>query len=360
MGMETDGEAVARQGDGRRRGTGYRRRRSSASSSVYAAVDLGTNNCRMLVARPQGKGLRVVDSFSRIVRLGEGLAASGRLGEEAMQRTVEALKVCSGKMRANGASRIRNVATEACRRARNCRALMERVEAEAGLVLEPISSDEEAQLTLMGCAPLLDSRLPHALVFDIGGGSTEVTWVEQRRDAPPRALGMLSMPFGVVDLAERFGCDTLGADDFAEMVAIVDVGLAEFDARHGIAAEIAGGGVQMLGTSGTVTTLGALCLDLPRYDRSAVDGLDVEFDGIATISARLAAMDCAERAANPCIGRQRADLVGVGCAILEAICRRWPVGRLRVADRGIREGLLMGMMAADAARQDGLQATRRQ
>ena len=345
----TEGVSV-RQSGNRRGYDGRRRHRPSGAPSVYAAVDLGTNNCRMLVARPSGRGFRVVDSFSRIVRLGEGLAVGGNLSEAAIERTVEALKVCAAKMRSQRATRIRNIATEACRRAGNCQTLIDRVEAEAGLVLEPITAAEEAHLTLAGCASLLDRRLPHGLVFDIGGGSTEVIWVARTNDGPPAIVELLSLPFGVVDLAREFGCETVDGATYATIVERIDADLAHFDQRCGIGEAVAEGKVQMLGTSGTVTTLGALFLDLPRYDRARVDGLDMDFDGIAEISARLAAMDCAARAENPCIGRQRADLVVMGCAILDAVCRRWPVGRLRVADRGIREGLLIGMMTADGTR----------
>ena len=341
---------------GDRRGAdGYRRRgRPAALPVAYAAVDLGTNNCRMLVARPSGRGFRVIDSFSRIVRLGEGLASSGRLGDEAIERTVSALKVCAGKMRYHSVGRSRSIATEACRRAENCQVLLDRVAAETGLVVEPIPATEEAGLTLTGCASLLDGRSSFGLVFDIGGGSTEATWVAQTKGGPPRVLGVLSLPFGVVDLAEEYGCESVEPGQYARLVDSVDAELEAFDAEFGIAREIAGGHVQMLGTSGTVTTLGALYLNLPRYDRARVDGLDMDFEGIASLSATLAAMDCETRAANNCIGRARADLVVMGCAILDAICRRWPVGRVRVADRGIREGLLIGLMAADAAKSAAL------
>ncbi len=327
-----------------------RRKRPPVSPLAYAAVDLGTNNCRMLVARPSARGFRVVDSFSRIVRLGEGLASSGRLAEAAIERTVDALRVCAGKMRNRSVRRSRNVATEACRRARNRQVLLDRVEAETGLVLEIISPAEEARLTLAGCASLLDGRSPFVLVFDIGGGSIEATWVTQDGTGPPGVLGVLSLSFGVVDLAEEYGCENVEPDRYARLVDCVDAELGAFDGEFGIAREIARGRVQMLGTSGTVTTLGALYLDLPRYDRARVDGLDMDFEGIASTSATLARMDRETRAANNCIGRGRADLVVMGCAVLDAICRRWPVGRLRVADRGIREGLLIDLMAADGTR----------
>ena len=324
-------------------------RGSGARDPVYGAVDLGTNNCRMLMAKPADGGLRVVGSFSRIVRLGEGLADGGRLHEPAIARTIAALGICADRMREQGVRRIRSVATEACRRAGNCAAFLDRVRAQTGLELETISTWEEARLTLTGCMPLLDPRRPRALVFDIGGGSTEIMWIDQSNGRAPRILDLLSIPGGVVTLAERHGGENVSPRTYAEIVAWVLDNLGAFDAGNGIGREVARGRVQMLGTSGTVTTLGAFHLGLPVYDRRRVDGLDIGFEDVAAVSTRLAAMGFAERAAHSCIGRQRADLVVVGCAVLDAICRRWPVGSVRVADRGIREGLLRAMMAADGA-----------
>ncbi|MEW5728608.1 MAG: Ppx/GppA phosphatase family protein [Pseudomonadota bacterium] len=314
---------------------------------VYAALDLGTNNCRMLIARPQGGSFRVVDAFSRITRLGEGLAATGRLGEEAMARTIDALKACADKMAKNRVTRARLVATEACRRAANGAEFAARVQAATGLAMDTIAADEEAGLALAGCASLLEPSARRALVFDIGGGSTELVWVATGAGTH-RVHGIESLPLGVVTLAEQHGADLHHPGGYASVVAAVSERLEGFEAAHGIAADIAQGGVQMLGTSGTVTTLGALHLDLERYDRSRIDGLDLDFEHIAAVTRRLGAMDPEQRAAHPCIGPERADLVVAGCAILEAICRTWPLGRLRVADRGVREGILIAMMKDEA------------
>ncbi len=325
--------------------SGQRRR-----AAVYAAIDLGTHNCRMLVAKPdKTQGFRVVGSFSRAVRLGEGLAASGTLAEAAIERAIRALKTCADSLKKAEARRVRSIATEPCRRAGNAAAFLRRVASETGLMLESVSPADEAGLTLAGCRPLLDPRFPRVLLFDIGGGSTEVSWVEQRPGTAPRMLGLRSLPFGVVSMAERYGGDRMSEHAYRAIVASVDALLAPLDARHGIGREVAAGRVQMIGTSGTVTTLGAAYLRLKRYERPRVDGLELGFGDIAAVTAALAATDWAARAANPCIGPDRADLVVAGCAILEAICRRWPVGQLRIADRGIREGLLMEMMTADGA-----------
>lgn len=310
---------------------------------VYAALDLGTNNCRLLIARPTRGGFRVIDSFSRIVRLGEGLGANGRLGEPAVERTIAALKICAGKIRRRGVTRARHVATEACRRASNCEDFLAKVSAETGIAFEIISAQEEAALALAGCAPLIEDEASHVLVFDIGGGSTEVAWVEAGNN--PRILDSLSLPCGVVDMSERYGGRDVSAASYRAMVDEVAARLAPFEARHGIRARVAEGRVQMIGTSGTVTTLMGMLLDLPRYDRSRVDGTRLAFDAMWAIADDLLAMGYEARAAHPCILGARAEFVIPGTAILAAICETWPVGCLTVADRGLREGILLHLMA---------------
>jgi exopolyphosphatase/guanosine-5'-triphosphate,3'-diphosphate pyrophosphatase len=303
----------------------------------------------MLVARPQARSFRVIDAFSRITRLGEGVAATGRLSEDAMARTVAALKACADKMARNRVTRARLVATEACRRAANHAEFAARVAGETGLDLDIISAHEEAGLALAGCASLMEPEVPWALVFDIGGGSTELIWV-RNESGRQDVQGVQSLPVGVVTLAEEMGERLNTAAGYAQAVDDITLRLSPFEARHAIAGRLSDGSVQMLGTSGTVTTLAALHLDLDRYERSAVDGVDLRLEHIAGVTARLAAMTAAERARHPCVGPERADLVLAGCAILEAMCRLWPLSSLRVADRGVREGLLLAMMAEDARR----------
>jgi len=313
----------------------------------YAALDLGTNNCRLLIARPAGSGFRVIDAFSRIVRLGEGLAARGALSEEAMTRALDALRICADKIAARRVIAGRYVATEACRQATNCEGFLARVRAEVGLDIEIIPSTEEARLVVAGCAPLLNPRIPYALVFDIGGGSTEIVWLrlwEGQHRRRPQILGSVSLPFGVVTLTDRFGGADVSPVTYREMVAETMAALASFEIAHEILRRVRTGRVQMLGSSGTVTTLAGIHLALPRYTRALVDGSVLTFEQISVVSAHLAGLDLAGRAADPCVGRERADLVLSGCAILDAICSTWPVGRLRVADRGVREGILCDLM----------------
>jgi exopolyphosphatase/guanosine-5'-triphosphate,3'-diphosphate pyrophosphatase len=324
------------------------------AAPTYAALDLGTNNCRLLIARPvHGAGRSgapgappfvVVDAFSRIVRLGEGLGQTGALSPAAMNRAIEALKVCAGKLRRRNVTVMRHVATEACRRASNCGEFLARVRDETGLVIETITTGEEAALALAGCAPLLDGSAPEALVFDIGGGSTELMWARLQPGGEPELIDYLSLPYGVMNLAESADCDCLSRDAFEALIEQVREKAEAFEARHDICARIAAGQLQMLGTSGTVTTLAGIRMGLPCYDRARVDGCHLDFTELRSVTDHLLALDCKARALEPCIGPARADLVLAGCAILEAICRTWPVGRLRVADRGVREGILLTLM----------------
>ncbi len=312
--------------------------------AALAALDLGTNNCRLLIARPDAETFQVLDAFSRTVRLGEGLAATGALSESAMKRTIEALHICAAKMRRWHVKRARCVATEACRRAVNCEDFIQRTYQETGLVIQTISSEEEASLALSGCSPLLDHTKDRALVFDIGGGSTEISWLAVQQNAIPKTLDWISLPMGVVTLTEEFGGDLIETDVYANIVAMVNQHLSHFEQKNQIQQHIQADRVQMLGTSGTVTTLAGLHLGLPRYSRSRVDGSVLDFEHVEALSTKLAAMDFHQRASFPCIGPERADLVVSGCAILASIRQIWPVGSLRVADRGVREGILMALL----------------
>lgn len=320
------------------------------NAQIFAAVDLGTNNCRMLVARPNGGDFYVVDSFSRVTRLGEGLSRSGQLAPEAMERTIEALKRCADKMSKRQVTISRHVATEACRRAANCDDFLKRVTSECGLALEIISAREEATLALKGCIGLLDHSIPNVMLFDIGGGSTEVLYVKVPGDGTLSVIDCISLPMGVVTVAEDCGGGDLCERTYNEVAGRAAHLLEPFEDKHELRNLIAAGQMQMIGTSGTVTTLGGLALNLPRYDRNIVDGITIDFDTLLGKSHMLCGMSLHQRAAEPCIGWQRADLVLAGCAILEGICRVWPVGKLRVADRGLREGLLMEMIHPAALR----------
>jgi exopolyphosphatase / guanosine-5'-triphosphate,3'-diphosphate pyrophosphatase len=307
---------------------------------AYAAIDLGTNNCRLLVAsRSDAGGFRVVDSFSRIVRLGEGVVGSGAFTEDAMARTVAALKVCAKRLKRHGRVSLRAIATEACRRANNAGALIARVEAEAGIRLEIVSEAEEARLAAVGCAPLVGRDYQGALVFDIGGGSTEIIWLRRKGDTGEIETAFAaSVPLGVVGLSERGG-------DYAQLVrdvspAFADVARAMVEAAGTFPADTH----HLLGTSGTVTTLAGISLGLPRYDRRRIDGSWHGRARLMEMVEGLVALTPAERARLACVGLTRADLMPPGCAVFAAIQAQWPCMQLRVADRGLREGILRELM----------------
>jgi exopolyphosphatase/guanosine-5'-triphosphate,3'-diphosphate pyrophosphatase len=339
LGVATPMAAITRQ----RRSTDARRGRT------YGALDLGTNNCRLLIARPGPEGFVIVDAYSRVVRLGEGLMEAGRLSDAAMDRTVAALAACAEKLARRDVRLTRNVATEACRRASNGVRFVERVFKETGIALDVISAGEEARLAVLGCHTLIDGDGPPALVFDIGGGSTEVMLVQPARgvDGDPEILDWVSLPWGVVSLAETEPQWTGAADreaGYARMIARVSAGLEPL--AHRIAARGVTD-VQLLGTAGTITTLASVELGLPAYDRRRVDGSSVDAPSLLALCRSIAIRSVAERARIACIGHDRAELIVAGCAIVDAILSRWPGDAVRVADRGIREGILRTLMSRD-------------
>jgi exopolyphosphatase/guanosine-5'-triphosphate,3'-diphosphate pyrophosphatase len=334
---------------------------------LYAALDLGTNNCRLLIARQHERGFRVIDGFTRIVRLGEGVSVTGRLSDAAMERTIEALRQCRNKLRDHQPARMRLIATEACRAAENGPAFLGRVKEELGLELEIVDRRTEAELAVTGCADLIDGEAQGALMFDIGGGSSELAWLDFR-GGRPRSQGRMSasirswqsLPVGVVSIAEKFGGVDVSPEVFEAMVSYVAEHLRQFRGREKLRQMIATHPVHLIGTSGTVTTLAGLHLGLERYERQKVDGLWMRRDQVDETMRALMGMSFERRVSHPCIGKDRADLVLPGCAIFEAIRREWPTERVRVADRGLREGILISLMDADRMHKRPNRYSRRQ
>ena len=326
------------------------------NSNVYAAIDLGTNNCRLLVARPAPGGFEVIDAFSRTVGLGERLSVTKALSNESMDRTISALKVCASKIKKDGATHVRAIATEACRLAENGASFIKRIERETGIHFDIITAGEEAALAAAGCAALADPTCENVLVFDIGGGSTELVWLDLSRrcedTGQPHIVAWTSLPCGVVTLTDKFGLtdarydtESPGAELYANMVDYVRSRLRDLGAYELFSERPSDQPVHLLGTSGTVTTVAGIALGLKKYDRSKVDGTWLHLDLVKQVSHRVAKMNRNARSRHPCIGRDRAEFIVSGCAILEAIRDLWPCDRLRVADRGLREGILIRLMA---------------
>ena len=319
---------------------------AQAGTGVYAALDLGTNNCRLLIACPTHDGFRVVDSFSRIIRLGEGVSATGSISEAAIDRAIAALSICRDKINLRKAKRLRLIATEACRAASNAEGFRSRVAAETGIELEVIDRETEASLAMLGCSPLVDPKGRGAILFDIGGGSTELVRIERDPTNPePRIKAWMSIPLGVVTLAEQFGGRDVTPEIYAAMEQEVANHVAPFAEAHGRDLT----DMHLLGTSGTVTTLAGIHLNLARYDRRRIDSIWMNDTDLTATINKLLGMSYEDRANNSCISIERADLVLAGCAILDAIRRAFPLPRLRVADRGLREGMLVEMMREDGA-----------
>ncbi|MEK0163536.1 Ppx/GppA phosphatase family protein [Phaeobacter sp. JH20_36] len=341
--------------------------------ALYAALDLGTNSCRMLIAQPKGSGFHVVDSFSKSVQLGAGLERTGRLSRASMARTIQALRICQQKLKRNRVKRMRLVATEACRRAKNAREFIRQVRRETGLTLEIIQPEEEARLAVISCAPLVSTKTDQLLVVDIGGGSTELVWIDissiPRRDRPSaimrlhagfhpvespfpaaKVVDWISVPLGVATLRDQFHDVEDDAARFALMSWFFEENLADFAPYKD---EQTRQGFQIVGTSGTVTTVAASHLGLKRYDRTKVDGLRMTSDQIDKVIRSYLELGPQGRRSDPRIGEDRQALIMSGAAILQALLRCWPTDRLSVADRGLREGLLYAQMSADGVLEDG-------
>lgn len=338
--------------EGERRGGKKGRRGGRRRTVRLAALDLGTNNCRLLIAAPQGRDLRIVDAFSRIVRLGEGLSQSGVLSEAAMQRTISALMACAEKIERRGVTHMRCIATQACRGARNGGEFLKKVAETTGLNFDIITTEEEARLAVAGCAELLDAEAEAGLVFDIGGGSTELSWVSRNERGEVRIAAWTSLPFGVVSIAERWGGRDMDAETYRAVVAEARAEIARIGDPAGMKNAFGADRAHLLGTSGTVTSIAGVHLGLPRYRRERVDGLWLTIGDARSVTEKLRAMTFEERANEPCIGQERADLVVSGCAILEALQLEWPATRIRVADRGLREGVLADL-AKEARKKKG-------
>lgn len=320
----------------------------SAGVENYAAIDLGTNSCRLVIATPTPSSFRIVETFSKITRLGEGIINNNELSHTAIRRTINALKVCAGVLEEYAPIvKARYVATAACRRAKNCRYFLDLVKKETGLTIETISSQEESRLAVVGCIPLLNRHIKRALVFDIGGGSTEVSLARMSNSGRTVTEGYVSLPYGVVTVSEAFPDHEMTDLAYNTIIERTHKILAEFEEKYHISEAIANQEIQVLGTSGTVTVLGAVHLNLPRYNRSAVDGLALSAQDVERTIAKIKRMGDEGRRKHACIGMQKADLTIAGCAIIEGLLSFWPISEITIADRGIREGILLDMMHAD-------------
>lgn len=311
----------------------------------FAAIDLGTNSCRLVIATPTPSSFRIVETFSKVTRLGEGIINDNELSRPAIRRTVSALKVCAGVLEEYAPIyRSRFVATAACRRAKNCAEFISAVEKETGLKIEIISSQEEARLAVVGCIPLLSRNIKRALIFDIGGGSTEISLARVTNSGKTFIEGYVSLPYGVVTVSEAFPGNEMTDLAYDTIIERTQDILKDFEEKFHIMEAIRRQEIQVIGTSGTVTVLGAVHLNLSRYNRSAVDGLSISKNDMERTIFKIKRMGAEGRGKHPCIGSQKSDLTMAGCAIIESLLKFWPISEITVADRGIREGILLDLI----------------
>lgn len=307
----------------------------------FAAIDLGSNSCRLLICTPTSTGLEVVEAFSRVVRLSEGLPRTGVMSQAAMDRVLVVLEQSAKRLRRFTPHYLDCVATEACRTAKNTDPFLRRIKENIGFDFRVISQEEEARLTVEGISSLLDPSYPYALVFDVGGGSTEVVLLQQNTEAPNEVVDWMSLPVGVVSITEIEKPDC--ATSYLRVVSSLKETLLKFGAPHNISDLIQKNQIQLIGSSGTATTAAALHLDLHYYDRQRIDGQTLTFEDVERVIKNIQMMSFEERVQHPCIGPERADLVLGGMAIFEGLAKAWPIGRVTVADRGVRDGLIKKM-----------------
>jgi exopolyphosphatase/guanosine-5'-triphosphate,3'-diphosphate pyrophosphatase len=324
----------------------------------------------MLIATPSADQFRVVDAYSKSVRLGIDLERTGSLSRRAINRTVSALQTCAEKLAAYGVVHTKFVATEACRRAENGIGFLEEVREQTGLELEIIRPSEEARLAVISCASLVGHDAEQALIVDIGGGSTELVWIDlegvppdaraaaimrirpthKNKGAPvaqgeARVVDWISVPTGVATLYEKYRDVDDDTARFALMSWYFEEQIQDFKPYRDEAFFGDLEGFQVIGTSGTVTTVGAAHLGLQRYDRSKVDGMQMRSDEVDAVVSQFLQLGPEGRRTHPGIGRDRTRLIMAGAAIFQTLLRAWPTDCIRVADRGLREGLLYSMMS---------------
>lgn len=298
--------------------------------SRVAAVDCGTNSIRLLIAEvdEDGRALTDIERTMQIVRLGEGVDATGRLSDAALQRTFAACDVYGALIEQHGVQRVRFVATSATRDAANRDVFVDGVRARLGVEPEVISGTEEAALSFTGAT--LDAVDPGPyLVVDIGGGSTEFVYGQ---DAPELST---SVDIGCVRMTERHLHDD---PPTAEQIAAAT---ADIDAAIGRAGQVlaAARGATLLGLAGSVTTVAGIALDLPAYDPVVLHRSRISADAVAEVSARLLRQTRAERAALPVMHPGRVDVIGAGALILARVVAATGATEVVVSERDILDGI---------------------
>jgi len=313
---------------------------------VAAAIDCGTNTIKLMVATLGPDGAEVHERETRMVRLGQGVDRTGRLADEALARAFAAIDEYAVLIRRHPVERIRFCATSAARDATNGEVFAAGVRARLGIDPEVVSGDEEARLAYDGAVRnLRRAPVEPVLVIDIGGGSTELILgadlsarspspsPDARSLARPSLDSVASMDIGSVRLHERhLSSDPPTPEEVAAATADIDAALDACSVRPGEAATV-------VGVAGTVLTVAAGVLDLPAYDRDAIDQSVLSRADVHTMTERLLGMTVQERLGLPYMHPGRADVIGAGALILDRVLRRTRVDSLVASEADILDGI---------------------
>ena len=296
----------------------------------FAAIDLGSTNCRLVIVDIIEDKYKIICSFSEILNLGRNLSFSNEFNDEIIEKTIEIFKIISQKLKYYNVLSYRCVATEACRQSINSDELVKRIHERTNIEIEIIPSKEEARLCLKSCLNHNVNLNDFNLVFDIGGGSTEIIIFDSIYSN--KDFDFLSIPIGVINFSEK-----VSLFKTEKVLGQLEKQMMFFSKKKKIHNEP----ISIIGSCGTVTTLCAIHLKLNYYQKSLVDNTLLEIEDLKQTCNFVKRLSSEEKEKHPCIGPQRINLLDNGILILEKILESWPVKRILVSDRGLREGIIL-------------------
>lgn len=311
------------------------------AKKYFAAIDLGSRNCRTIVGCQSKAGaFEYIETYSKSVSLADGVAASKKLSRKSMDRTIEALAFCSKVLSRYAGLTYLAVATDAMRRAENASVFIKRVKRELGLIISIITPQEEAYYAALGCIEVLSLETEIFVVFDIGGGSSEIALCRQKSDKDIELIDSLSIPYGVINLLESK--DHLTFSGYSNLVQKISDLSRDFLNQYATTLDFVNN-FQCIGTSGTTTTVAALNMNLRFYDREKINDSILQFSEILKTVHYVQSLSEDERKLHPYISQSNEDLVLGGLTILEGIVRGLPASTITVTDRGVRDGVVYAL-----------------
>ena len=303
--------------------------------TVVASIDIGTNSTRVLVARPVDGKLDILDRRNTITRLGQNVGATGRLAEEAVERTLACLRDYRAILDEHGVDRLRVAATSASRDAANRDEFFDAVEEVVGVRPELLSGTEEGRLSFLGATGDLDPALGPFLIVDIGGGSTEFIL------GTDHVEGVISVDVGCVRLTEKFlDHDPPRPEELTACISFADAYLDDVIRELPGSAEAR----TLVGLAGTITTVAAVEIGLATYDRDAIHHFVLTRAAAEDVFRTLATESRADRIHNPGLEEARADVIVGGCCVLVALFRRFGFDEMIVSEADILDGLALSLV----------------